>query len=215
MTDFPSTPEDALEAKGPRKRLSPKHRLFVRQYVRLLNATKAAVLAGYSEKTAASIGNELLNKPEIALAVEIGIARLAEKVDISAERVIQEYAKIAFARPDDVIRWEDGKLVLTDIDDIDDMTLAAIAEVTRTASGDIRIKFHDKTKALEALARHLDLFNRDNTRRLVDATSEQRAVAEAMDDILERATPEQLYVLETLFGGGPAGEESEDRPPAH
>lgn len=215
MTDFPQTPEDALTVKGPRKRLSPKHRLFVRQYCRTRNGTKSAILAGYSEKTAGSIGNELLQKPEIADAIEIGIARLADKIDVDAERVIQEYARIAFARPDDVVRWEDGKLVLTDIDDLDDATLASIAEVTHTASGDIRIKFHDKAKALEALARHLDLFNRDNTRRLIDATSEQRAVTEAMDDILERATPEQLHVLESLFSGGPAGEESGARPPAH
>ncbi|MBK8199220.1 MAG: terminase small subunit [Acidobacteria bacterium] len=199
----------------PRKRLNPKHRLFVRQYIRHRNASKAAVLAGYSEKTAGSIGNELLNKPEIEEAIEIGLARLAEKIDVDAERVIQEYAKIAFARPDDVIRWEDGKLVLTDIDDLDDDTLASIAEVTRTVSGEIRVKFHDKAKALEALARHLDLFAQDNTRRNINLTAEEAAKAQAMDDLLDRATPEQLHVLAGLFDAGLAEAEPETRPAAH
>lgn len=199
----------------PRKRLNPKHRLFVRQYCRTRNATKAAVLAGYSQKSAGAIGGELLQKPEIVEAIEIGLARLAEKIDVDAERVIQEYAKIAFARPDDVIRWEDGKLVLTDIDDLDEVTLASIAEVTQTASGDIRVKFHDKPKALEALARHLDLFSKDNTRRNINLTAEEAAKAIAMDDLLDRATPEQLHVLADLFDVGPAEEQPEARPAAH
>lgn len=199
----------------PRKRLNPKHRLFVRQYVRIRNATKAAVLAGYSEKTAGAIGGELLQKPEIAEAIETGIARLAEKIDVDAERVIQEYARIAFARPDDVIRWEDGKLVLTDIDDLDEDTLASIAEVTQAASGDIRVKFHDKGKALEALARHLDLFNKDNTHRFVNQSAAEAAKAEAMDALLERATPEQLDVLANLFADGPAEEEPGARAATH
>lgn len=199
----------------PRKRLNPKHRLFVRQYCRTRNATRSAILAGYSEKTAGAIGGELLQKPEIAEAIEIGIARLAERIDVDAERVIQEYARIAFARPDDVIRWEGNKLVITDIDDLDDDTLASIAEVTQTASGDLRIKFHDKAKALEALARHLDLFNRDNTHRFVSQNATEAAKADAIDALIEQATPEQLHVLSSIFASAGDQEEPEARQAAH
>lgn len=50
--------------------LTVKERLFVRAYVQCLNATKAALAAGYSAKTAYSIGSENLKKPEIKKAVD-------------------------------------------------------------------------------------------------------------------------------------------------
>lgn len=68
--------------------LTPKQALFVKEYLVDLNATQAAIRAGYSEKTAQSIGAENLTKPLVAEAIAESSKKRAEKVDISAEYVL-------------------------------------------------------------------------------------------------------------------------------
>lgn len=63
------------------KELNPKQQAFVDAYLQTWNATRAAKMAGYSEKTAYSIGHELLKKPEIASCVRARIADRAMKAD--------------------------------------------------------------------------------------------------------------------------------------
>lgn len=77
-------------------KLNAKQKLFVKEYLIDKNASRAARAAGYSEKSSASIGEENLRKPDIAAAVDKGLAKLAQKADISAERVTKELAEIAF-----------------------------------------------------------------------------------------------------------------------
>lgn len=69
--------------------LTPKQSLFVKEYLVDLNATQSAIRAGYSEKTAYSIGEENLRKPDIAAALSLAVKARAAKVDISAEYVLQ------------------------------------------------------------------------------------------------------------------------------
>jgi len=77
--------------------LTDKQKIFCKEYIIDFNATRAAKAAGYSEKTAGRIGGENVQKLEI----QNEIARLSkkrnEKLEISAERVISELAKIGFA----------------------------------------------------------------------------------------------------------------------
>jgi phage terminase small subunit len=80
--------------------LNDRQRLFVKYYIGTLNATESAKRAGYSPKTAAEIGYELLNKPHIAEAVEKGVEKKMSKADISAERILDELASIAFLTPE-------------------------------------------------------------------------------------------------------------------
>lgn len=72
-------------AKG---KLTPKQEKFVAEYLVDLNATQAAIRAGYSEKTASAIGHENLNKPEIASAIAAKQAKLSEKTEITTEFVL-------------------------------------------------------------------------------------------------------------------------------
>ena len=74
--------------------LTAKQALFVKEYLVDLNATGAAVRAGYSEKTATIIGHENLRKPNIAEAIETAQKRRAEKVHITAEWVLNKYIGI-------------------------------------------------------------------------------------------------------------------------
>ncbi len=75
-------------------KLTPKQQMFVKEYQIDRNATQAAIRAGYSEKTAYSIGQENLNKPEIAEALDKQTQEIADKIDISAQDVLQSIKDI-------------------------------------------------------------------------------------------------------------------------
>ena len=81
------------------KGLTPKQRIFIMEYIVYKNATKAAKIAGYSAKTARSIGAENLTKPDIFAAIEKGLSAQLEKAEISADIVTQALKRIAFADP--------------------------------------------------------------------------------------------------------------------
>ena len=80
-----------------RSGLNDKQKRFAEEYTVDLNLTQAAKRAGYSKKTAYSMGSELLKKPEVKQYVEKQQAKLSQKTEITAERVLQEIAKLAFA----------------------------------------------------------------------------------------------------------------------
>lgn len=69
--------------------LTPKQQRFVEEYLIDLNATQAAIRAGYSEKTAAVIGAENLIKPNIAKAIQEAQEKLSNKAQVTIEMVVQ------------------------------------------------------------------------------------------------------------------------------
>jgi phage terminase small subunit len=75
--------------------LTPKQERFVQEYLIDLNATQAAIRAGYSEKTAKSIGQENLTKPAIQAAISKGQQAVAERVEISQNWVLTNLKLIA------------------------------------------------------------------------------------------------------------------------
>ena len=70
--------------------MTPRQRKFVQEYLKDPNATKAAIKAGYSKKTAGKIGSENLQKPEIRAALEVVQAKVAEKAGLTAEWVLEQ-----------------------------------------------------------------------------------------------------------------------------
>lgn len=78
----------------PAKGLNPKQQRFVAEYLIDLNATQAAIRAGYSERTARAIGAENLTKPDIAAAVAAGQAKRAGAVEITAEKVLRDLEEV-------------------------------------------------------------------------------------------------------------------------
>ena len=73
----------------PERKLTPRQARFVDEYLIDLNATQAAIRAGYSEKTAYSQGQRLLKKVEVAFVLEKERQKRAEKVEIDQEWVIK------------------------------------------------------------------------------------------------------------------------------
>ena len=71
------------------KKLTPKQELFVQEYLKDLNATQAAVRAGYSEKTAGAIATENLAKPLIKKAIEAAMEDRKERIQVDQDYVLR------------------------------------------------------------------------------------------------------------------------------
>jgi phage terminase small subunit len=84
--------------------LDPKRRRFVEQFRISLNATEAAVKAGYSRKTARQQGSRLLTFVDIQEALAEVQAEDAERCQVEADRIIGELATLAFLNMDDYMR---------------------------------------------------------------------------------------------------------------
>lgn len=81
--------------------LTPKQKAFADYYIELGNATAAAKKAGYSQKTAYSIGQENLNKPEIAEYIASIVKPKEEKRIATAEEVMQFFSDVMNGRVKD------------------------------------------------------------------------------------------------------------------
>jgi phage terminase small subunit len=143
--------------------LTGKQQRFCDEYLIDFNGTRAAIAAGYSENTAAEIASENLTKPNIRTYLSTRQKELREVTGINQERVLNEFAKVAFSNLQDY--FKDGRLI--DIDKLPRDAAAALSSVKAyeekiegvTVGYTKEIKTYDKIKALEGLARHLGLFN--------------------------------------------------------
>lgn len=149
--------------------LTPKQAQFVREYLIDLNATQAAIRAGYSAKTAYSIAEQNLRKLEVKAAIDKAMETRAERTQITADRVLEELALVGFFRLGECLRiTPDGEPYL-DLSGATPEQLAAIAETqtedviegrgedSRTIRK-VKVKFHDKLSALEKIGKHLGMF---------------------------------------------------------
>lgn len=160
--------------------LTPKQRAFVREYLIDMNATQAAIRAGYSEKSAFVEGSRLLKHAKVGAAVDAAMKNRAERTGITSEMVLKELAKIGFSDIRKAIKWrahlveeEDNpeggdiavvKTIVTNqveligSEDLDDETAAAISEISQNQGGGIKLKLHDKRAALVDIGKHLGMF---------------------------------------------------------
>lgn len=144
-------------------KLTPKQERFCEEYLVDLNATKAAISAGYSERTARSQGQRLLTNVDIQQKIEELRNAQSERTEITADRVLQELAAIAFAdRTKIAAIQENGEIAFTPTDNLS-------ADVKKTISGiecgkyGIKVSTCDKVKALELLGKHLGIFETTKT----------------------------------------------------
>jgi len=143
--------------------------VFCRAYIIDLNATSAAKQAGYSEKTAYSQGHDLLKKPEVMARIAELQKKQCDKLDITAERVLAEIAKLGYANMLDYVRINAEGHADVDLSQVSREQAAAIQEIrvdTTGGTGDgerrqvlrTSFKLADKGANLERLGKHLKLF---------------------------------------------------------
>lgn len=137
---------------------------FVAEYLVDLNATQAALRAGYSPNTAAKIGSENLQKPDIKRAIAEKQAESLADTGLSAKRVLEEYRRLAFQDIRGFFR-DDGTLKpLSEWTEDQGSAVASMEVIIKNAeAGDghmdrvHKFKLWDKTRALESLAKHFGL----------------------------------------------------------
>lgn len=142
--------------------LNERQKRFVQAYLQTLNATQAAITAGYSANTAHSVGPRMLDNAGVKRAIQEGIGKVAAKADITTERILNELARIAFGSMRDIAEWNASGVSFKDSASLTDDAAATISEVTETTNehgGSLKIKQHDKLKALELLGKYQKLFS--------------------------------------------------------
>jgi len=145
---------------NPQKRgLTPKQRRFVQEYLKDLNATKAATRAGYSAKTAEHIGYQLLQKTTVQEQIQKAQEKIAAKSEKTVDDIVRELTRLAFSNMSEYVEFGGKKgLVIKDISEMGEDAKRCVSEVSITKSkggGRLAFKLYDKVKALELLGRYL------------------------------------------------------------
>ncbi len=137
-----------------RVKQTPKQKKFVEEYLLDLNATQAAIRAGYSKKTAKSQGQRLLTNVDIQAQITKLRDKLSAKSQVTRERILEEYRRIAFGDIRQVVTWDANAVTLTPSDDLSPEDAATISDVSQRItekSNTVAIKQHSKPQALEGI----------------------------------------------------------------
>lgn len=141
--------------------LTAKQERFVEEYMIDLDAKNAAIRAGYSARSAKTLGPRLTKMKNVAARIEEEKARRARRTGITAERVLRELAQLAFFDASKCLGMLNGDMEKMEELERETASIAAI----KIGKGGIEIRFHDKTRALELLGRHMGIFREENAGR--------------------------------------------------
>lgn len=140
---------------------------FAREYAIDQNGTRAAIAAGYKKKSAGVTASRLLKNAKVEELIAKYAGKTAAKLEITADRVLQEIAKLAFGDCRKFFRADDSAIPINELDDQTAATLTGI-EIFEEFEGrgnkrkkvgyTKKFKFADKGENLERLGNYLQLF---------------------------------------------------------
>ena len=198
----------------PKKDLTDKQKLFCIEYLVDLNATQAAIRAGYSKKTAHSIGAENLTKPLIQKFIQENMDKRVKRTEIESDEVLENIKLLSESNLADFLSIEEVDVCIGQDSDGKDIwgkkrgvkffptseisreKMYAVSEIRETSHG-ISIKLCSKEKANEMLGRHKELFTDkvDHTipilEEIIKAEKEvkaltQQQVIDAVNDLIDK-----------------------------
>lgn len=140
---------------------NPKWERFCQEYIIDCCGKDAFVRTGNKGKYPERRAYILLQDPRVKARVAELQAKVAEKLEITAERVLAELAKLGFSNIGDYLTFGDDGIKLEESSEMAKEVLAAVAEVSETKTqhgGSMRFKLHDKVNSLKLLGQHLKLF---------------------------------------------------------
>lgn len=145
--------------------LNDKQEMFCREYLIDLNATQAAIRAGYSDKTARKIGSENLTKPDIAQRIIDLKSSRNERVEVNADYVLRRLVEIDEMDVLDILKDDGGlkmvhewpKVWRTTLSGLDILTTVTNFDETTMENILKKIKWPDKVKNLELLGKHISV----------------------------------------------------------
>jgi len=168
-----------------------KDKIFCEEYIIDFSPKNAALRAGFKESTAAEawewIREENPTKPEAKAYINKLIAERSKRTGITADRVLQELARIAFADITHAVNISDG-MVLKDAAADDTAAIAAI-KIKKGRISEREVRMHDKTRALELLGRHIGI--------LKESLQIEGAIPVIIDDVPEETAED---VKKTMIG---------------
>ena len=181
--------------------LRAKQQRFVEEYLIDLNATQAAIRAGYSQKTAYQLGYQLLQKTSVQNAISMAQKTRSNKTNINQNRVLNELAKLGFSNMLDYMTITEKGDLIADFSKLTRDQAAAINEVTietyTEGRGEeaeevkrVRFKLADKRAALVDIGRHLGMFIERKEITGKDGGPIQQEIKE-----IPKYTPEELAKL--------------------
>lgn len=138
--------------------MNERQKRFIVEYLIDRNGTQAAIRAGYSPKTANEQASRLLAKDNIRAAVDAKTHKVMSKLEITAERVLKERARLAFLDPRKLV---DAKGKALGLHELDEDTAAAVAGFETIGRRVSKLKIADKNASLTALEKHLGLYKDD------------------------------------------------------
>ena len=168
--------------------LTPRQRRFVEEYLVDPNGHQAALRAGYSPNGARQTVTKLLKHPEIAQAIRERMDARAERLSVDADKVVAEFARIAFADIGNLVEWGPDGVTLRPKSALSADDRAAVAEVAAGAGkygAGPRIRLHSKHRALDAIARHLGLYGRTAHRFMPPARADEKPAREILREKIE------------------------------
>lgn len=122
----------------------------------------------WKDSTVWSRSSELAGLREVQERVDELRKKAAEANGVTVERVVAELVKVAFGDPRRLMEWGPDGVRLLPSEVIDEADAASVAEVSETRTkdgGSLKLKRHDKVKALELLGKHVGAFEVDNKQR--------------------------------------------------
>lgn len=157
-----------MNNESKHKKLTPKQKRFCEEYVIDLNATQSAIRAGYSKKTAYSIGNENLIKPEIQSYIQELKKQRSEELKITHLDVLKELYNWAYSDITQTI-----SLTPYEVEQLPDEVKRLITKYKKTTrrlgeemtEETIELHFVSKEKAMEMIARHIGFYEKDNKQK--------------------------------------------------
>lgn len=163
--------------------LTKKQKRFIEEYLIDLNATQAAIRAGYKPDNAQQMGSENLLKPVISDAIAKAMAERSRRTGINQDRVLLELARIGFAKITDVVDPATAKI--KDGASEDDLACIQSIKIKPNEWGTEReVKMYDKKAALVDIGRHLGMFK--------DKMNINLETSEKLDDIISQIGSEGL-----------------------
>lgn len=157
--------------------MNERERRFVAEYLVDCSASAAATRAGYGGNYVKQNAGALLRRHDIAAAIAKAEAERAESRRVTSDRILSEYARIAFADMRDFLDWGPDRFELRDRNLLSDWQGGAIARVDPPGNGKPgRVRLHDKHAALEFLARHTGLLDQRGPQDERKANRNARAI---------------------------------------
>jgi len=141
--------------------LTPKQQTFVQEYLKDLNATQAAIRAGYSPKSAYSTGERLLRNAEVAAAVDKGKRERSERTKVDADYVLRRLHDIDQLDVLDILDNTGNFKPISEWPKVWRQSITGV-DIQEIMSGDVetvvrKIKWPDKLKTIELLGKHVDV----------------------------------------------------------